>query len=445
MERNTPGESTANPDPQSAEGPAAARGKNLEEIPTPTYAAAFRCIGASCEDTCCRTWNIPVDKKTYEQYKRFPADKLGSLVDQHVAVVEPVTHDNLFAQIQTTPSGHCPFFTAERMCGIQHEYGGQLLSATCSIYPRALNRVQGRLEGSLLLSCPEAARNVLLVPGSTEIAGDLSSGSFRTDNSFPLAGNAPGSIYKPYFAFQPVRALLVDIVKDRSRPMWQRLLLIGSLCKQLNDITGEEQSKTVSALMENYRQMIGASWLRAEMESLPLNCALKLSVIFRLSQDRVQEKTCGTRFIDTYWDFVEGIGSPAGSMPESDVQRYKDAEERYHRPFFERSPFILENYLLNYIYRNLFPFGREGSPSFTSRSIFNEYILMTTQFAWINGLLIGIAGRYKEAFAQEHVVRAIQSHAREIEHNASILTSMLSFMRDNGLDNLPSMAVMLKD
>ena len=431
--------------PQPAQGPTVSREQDIEEVPPPTYAAAFQCIGASCEDTCCRTWNIPVDKKTYEQYQQFPADRLGSLVNQHVSVVEPVTHDNLFAQIQTTPSGFCPFFTTERTCGIQHEYGGQLLSATCSIYPRALNRVHGRLEGSLLLSCPEAARNVLLIPDSTEIAGNLFSGGFRTDNSFPLASNAPGSIYKPYFAFQRVRALLVDIVKDRSRPMWQRLLLIGSLCKQLNEITDEELSQTVPALIHNYRQMIGTSWLRAEMESLPDNCELKLSVIFRLSQDRVQEKTCGTRFVDTFWSFVEGIGSPAGSTPESDVQRYQEAEKRYHRPLFERFPFILENYLLNYIYRNLFPFGREGSPSFTTRPIFDEYILMTTQFAWINGLLIGIAGRYKEAFAREHVVCAIQSHAREIEHNASTLASMLDFMRDNELDNLPSMAVMLRD
>jgi len=132
-------------------------------------------------------------------------------------------------------------------------------------------------------------------------------------------------------------------------------------------------------------------------------------------------------------------------MPGDDIQRYREAEERYHRPFFEQRPFILENYLLNYMFRYLFPFGREGSDRFTARSIFDEYILMTTQFAWINGLLIGIAGQCKETFAEEHVVRAIQSYSREVDHDASILASIIDFMRGHGLDNLQGMAVMLKN
>jgi lysine-N-methylase len=433
-------------DPGPRSGPPTTSGQDLEGMPPPpTYAAGFRCIGASCEDTCCGTWNIPLDKKTYEQYRRFPFEKLGSLVAQYVSIAAPGTHENLFAQINTTPSGSCPFFTSERMCGIQHDYGGQFLSATCSLYPRVLNLVSGVLEGSLTLSCPEAARNVLLVPDSTQIAGDLLSGNFRTDNYFSLTGNGSGSIYKPYSAFHIVRAWLIDMVKDRSRPMWQRLLLIGSLCKQLSEITTAKEGDIVPAILSDYRQILGTKWGQVEMENMPSSCELKLRVIFRLTDERVREKTCGSRFVDTYWNFVEGIGSPAGSMPGDDIQRYLEAEERYHRPFFEQRPFILENYLLNYMFSNLFPFGREGSVRFTPRSIFDEYILMTTQFAWINGLLIGIAGRYKEAFAEEHVVRAIQSYSREVDHDVSIPASIIEFMRSNGLDNLQGMAVMLKN
>jgi len=44
----------------------------------PTYAGLFRCIGPVCEDTCCGGWDIPVDKITYQKYRTFPAEKLGS-------------------------------------------------------------------------------------------------------------------------------------------------------------------------------------------------------------------------------------------------------------------------------------------------------------------------------------------------------------------------------
>src|SRR5258708_6273561 len=89
-------------DPGPRSGPPTTSGQDLEGMPPPpTYAAGFRCIGASCEDTCCGTWNIPLDKKTYEQYRRFPFEKLGSLVAQYVSIAAPGTHENLFAQINT--------------------------------------------------------------------------------------------------------------------------------------------------------------------------------------------------------------------------------------------------------------------------------------------------------------------------------------------------------
>jgi hypothetical protein len=71
------------------------------------------------------------------------------------------------------------------------------LSATCSIYPRSLSVVAVRLEGFLSLSCPEAARNVLLIPDFMHRVSDLYSGDFRTDNCYRLAGNRDESNAKP--------------------------------------------------------------------------------------------------------------------------------------------------------------------------------------------------------------------------------------------------------
>ena len=132
-------------------------------------------------------------------------------------------------------------------------------------------------------------------------------------------------------------------------------------------------------------------------------------------------------------------------MPGDDIERFQHAEENYHRPFLERSPFILENYLLNYIVQNLFPFGREGSAQFIPRSMFEEWILMTTQFAWINALLIGISGHYKEYFAEEHVVSTIQSFTRAVEHYPAVLNSIIEYMKLRKLNTFQGMAIMLKN
>jgi lysine-N-methylase len=412
-----------------------------ERAVPPTYAGAFQCIGAQCEDSCCHNWDIPLDKKTYEQYQRFPEEKLGSLVRRYVIVAAPVIHDNLFASIEATASGSCPFYTSDRLCSIQKEYGPQLLSSTCSIYPRVLNVVEGELEGSLMLSCPEAARNILLVPNSLQTEANLLSGGFRTDNRFHLASNANGLAYKPYGAFHEVRACVIALVKDRSKPMWLRLLRIGSLCKELSEISNELESERVPAILSEYLPTGGK---QLEVDQMPGDCELNLKVVFKLADERVQKKTCGSRFLDTYWNFVEGIGSDSGEMPGDDVLRFQQAEANYCGPFFESRPYILENYLLNYIFNNLFPFGRVGSNDFKPRSIFDEYLLMATQFAMIRGLLTGIAGHYKEEFSEAHVVKTIQSYAREVDHKPSVVASIVAFVHTNGLANLQGMAALLR-
>ncbi|WP_221312804.1 flagellin lysine-N-methylase [Granulicella aggregans] len=411
----------------------------------PTYAGAFKCIGASCEDDCCHTWTIPLDKNTYRLYQNFPVEKLGSVVAEYVSVKTAETHDNLFAQITRNDSGACPFYTSGRLCGIQEEYGPQLLSATCSIYPRVLNLVDSRLEGSLSLSCPQAARDVLLVPHSTQVVSDLLSGAFRTDNYFTLTSNEASYGHKPYSAFHDVRRCMIALVTDRSRPVWERLLLIGSLCKQLDEIPTDGALSKVFAILVDYHRVVGTERGCSETENLPTDLALKLRVLFKFVSERAQDKTCGTRFLDTYWDFVEGIGSSEGAKPGEDVERMRHAEEFYHRPFFEARPYIFENYLLNHMFKTLFPFGRARSADFVARSIFDEYILMATQFAIINGLLIGIAGHFKEGFSEEHVVKTIQSFARELDHDPTALDSMIEFMQKTNLGNLVGISILLKN
>jgi lysine-N-methylase len=115
----------------------------------PRYGEGFRCIGAACEDTCCHGWGIPVDRTTYEKYQAFPEGDLRSLVTQHVALNTVDASDTLYARINLTPSRDCPFLATNRLCKVQKEYGSGFLSATCSIYPRVLNRVDGELEVSL--------------------------------------------------------------------------------------------------------------------------------------------------------------------------------------------------------------------------------------------------------------------------------------------------------
>ena len=81
-----------------------------------------------------------------------------------------------------------------------------------------------------MMSCPEVARKILLAPQSTRVPGDLAGANFRKDICYGLSGSERGGSYKPVRWFREIRDWSIAMIEDRTRPMWQRLMMIGSLC-----------------------------------------------------------------------------------------------------------------------------------------------------------------------------------------------------------------------
>ena len=405
------------------------------KINRPSYAANFECIGPHCEDTCCVGWDIPLDRETYQRYLQFPPEPLGKTVQQYVQIETASSSERMYAYIKRTED-RCAFLDADQLCGVQKNYGGDLLSATCSIYPRVLNEVDDVFEGSLMMSCPEAARKILLVPGSTQVAGDLAGANFRKDILYGLSGTEKQNKYKPAPWYREIRDWAIAMIEDRTRPLWQRLLMIGSLCARLSAIENEQQAQVVPGLLEDYRKTLGTTWGVEEMNRLTGPPEARVRLITRLTELVIWELDCRERFRWTYSDFKEGI--------QNDVSQFLEADTKYFQPFFDKYPFILENFLINYIYKNLFPFGRVGSFGFVERSIFEEFLVMAIQFGWIEGLLVGVAGKYKEGFGADQVIKAIQSISREVEHAQPVLTAMLDLLKNYQMDSLHGMAILLR-
>ena len=418
------------------------RDEASETLAQPSYAGLFKCIGPKCEDTCCSGWDIPLDKITYQRYRQFPTEKLGSLVSHFVSQDPEATHTNAYAFIQQTDSGKCPFFGEDRLCGIQKEYGPGLLSTTCSLYPRSLSRVNDQLEGTLSLSCPEAARLVLLSPSLSRLESNLHSGEFRTDSVYSLASDM-GNHRRPAAHFLAVRSLLIEVIRDRSRPIWQNLVMVASFCKRLDEAITGLKHETIPALVEQYRMALGQGPYD-ELESLPRDLKRRIELVIALSSEQSSKRDSGQRFRDAFWDFVEGIGSAHSAAPDEDLERFRIAERDYYRPLLDAHPFLVENYLVNHMLQHLFPYGRAGSPRFIARSAFDECLLLAIQFFWVTSLLIGVAGRHKGTFSTEHVVSTVQSFTRAVEHIPQIHEDALAAVRRRGLDDLSGISILLR-
>lgn len=129
---------------------------------TPRFVQHFQCIGDRCEDNCCHSWTITIDKQTFRNYERHPDPAVKSLSKLHIRKVKE--SNERWGEIKLDEQGACPFLDENRLCQIHSKAGPEALSHTCKTYPRAQTRIGNQLKKSLMLSCPEVCRQLLLDP-----------------------------------------------------------------------------------------------------------------------------------------------------------------------------------------------------------------------------------------------------------------------------------------
>lgn len=388
--------------------------------------------------------SVLLDRRTYEKYQAFPEGELRILGQQYVVRNTENPTETLYGRIDLNAAHDCPFLSTGRLCTIQNQLGVTALSPTCSIYPRALNQVHDEIEVSLHLSCPEAARQVLLDPEfSSRVAGE-DAPWFHSDQFSGLASNGEGLIHKPYGYFHQVRQSVIMLLRDRARPLWQRLFLLGMLSKQLAEIVAPQQDAAAPAMLVHYEELVATHGLKQELDSLDSHPGVQLNTVLQLSDLRLRAGAAEGRFRECVMEALDGLGhSPHAPAPDYSG-RYLQAEQQYFRPLMDQHPCLLENYLLNYVYRTLFPFGRETSAHITPLDIYSDYLLLAAQFSIVQGLLIGLAGLYREQFGVDHVVKLVQAFSKAVEHNPGFLAQIGEFLRTHNLANPQGMVILLK-
>ena len=406
------------------------------------YAESFRCIGSACEDTCCQGWGVPIDQAAYEKYQHLPDGQLRTRIDANLLVMPEGAKPANFAKIRMDGENQCPLLTNDHLCLIQLELGTEYLSHSCATYPRIIHTIGKIQEMALTLSCPEAARLVLLTP-ELFVREPLES-DLVPNEATAGAPAAPGaSSLLPWF--WPIRRVVLALVGNRVYPLWQRLFLLGVFCRRLDSISRGELARSVPAFLGDFQAAVTSGSLRPAMEALPLDRAAQLDVVLRLAGILLHRSNVRPRFVECVQAFTTGIGNGPGATLESLTEDYAQAHDRYFAPFFDQHPYILENYLANTIIRCRFPFGKEETQAGELPSMAREYALLTAQFALVKGFLIGVAGCHGEAFAAEHVVHTVQAISKHFEHHPKFLNLAYELLMESQMDGARGLAILLRN
>jgi lysine-N-methylase len=406
------------------------------------YAQNYRCIGSDCEDTCCQGWSVPIDQAACEKYQNLPASPLRTLIDVSILRIKEDAKPATFAILRMNDANQCPLLTAERLCRIQVELREDYLSHACATYPRIVNSIAGIEETALALSCPEAARLVLLTPElltpSPFAAPDPPNSAFNAASAL----NIPPSLLR---WFWPIRQLVLALVRNRAYPLWQRLFLMGIFCRRLDMIVSGELQRSVPAFLADFEATIASGAQVTAMEGLPIDRAAQLDVVLRLAGMMLHRSNVRPRFVECVQAFTAGIGNGPGATLESLADRSAQAHDRYYAPFFAQHPHILENYLINTILRLRFPFGKEDAQAGETFSMARECALLTAQFAMLKGILIGVAGFHREAFSAEQVVHTVQATSKHFEHHPEFLNLAYELLVESRMDGARGMAILLRN
>jgi len=120
-----------------------------KEIKTDYY-DTFTCSADKCSFTCCQEWKIAVDDDTYIKWNRLSLTKQNNkYLDQYVKQKDGTRVIALNEQKQ------CPFLNEQQLCNLVLNFGDEVLSETCAIFPRQIHEFADRKEYSLVSCCPE--------------------------------------------------------------------------------------------------------------------------------------------------------------------------------------------------------------------------------------------------------------------------------------------------
>lgn len=398
--------------------------KNNIKMTYPSYLKDFKCIGGKCESSCCGGWEIYIDKNVFELYKQIENEEMKKYINENIFVRDKCKNINVdYGQIKFKQNEICPFLNEEKYCSIQLNFGEEYLSNVCANFPRVVNKINDCFEISLDVSCIEAAKILLL----------KEEGIIFFENDYALSKhiltfdiNTKDKLfeYTNIKYIKEIRNICISLIKNRKYELSERLYMLGSFL----ELTRKELCYNYDAFL-NFANNYNLDSFSGEFQRDKLNYLLQLSFYKDILKKLNPEKN----YIDNYFRKIIQETKIALRFNEKESliensELYLKAYNKCEKIFFHEYSYIFENYLVNHIFKELFPFS-------DSDIIINDLILLLFRYSFIRVVLIG-QYIYKKELSKENIVRVIQVFSKEIEHNEEYLKEIVKHIKENELDNM---------
>lgn len=392
----------------------------MSKIIEPDYMSDFACIGGDCEDTCCAGWKVIVDKKTYQKYRKVKDPVMRKTLADVVKRDRKSTSDGSYAKIVLDDTGMCPLTDDKGLCTVHKELGESYLCNTCATYPRIFADVGGTIEKTLTLSCPEATRVVLNRPeGIGFVEGE--------EAITALINNGISLDKYPYF--WDLRIFIVQLLQDRRQSIEMRLIVLGLFLQKVETIPVQDYPAYLPNIMQEYSERLGnENYIEALLKIEPRR-DFQLDLVHSLTIHHLENFT-GEKYLQLVKQVVDGL-----NLDEKNIIKYEEAYSKYYEPFMQNHSYILENYLVNMIFKNLIPYDKV--------TFSESYMMIVIHVMLVKVHMIGLAS-YKKEMTVDDVLFCIQQIGRAVEHNSMYVDSLREEMLDAKYTTMGHMFSLLK-
>lgn len=402
------------------------------QILLPQYVESFKCIGGRCEDTCCAGWCVNIDEKTYKKYKRVSDYEMKKKIGKNIIRVRSNISVKRAAKMKMI-NNQCSFLTDEKLCEIQQKLGSEYLCDICSMYPRMGNMINGIYEQYLTLSCPEAARLILI--NSNLMTFDV----VKQSNSSIEKMHIKYNIYTDKMIgwrkyIWEIRAVVIEILQVRKLTIEDRLLIIGLLCNKLDQYKDEE--KKVLEVIEEYRYNINNDMYTGVFDNVPKLLEMQVKLCNEIIALRVNGAVITERYNECLEEMIEGLKLRENLEWEGWTKVYDEAYQAYYKPYMNEHEYMMENYLVNYIFGKVFPILKE--------CILDNYVEFIIHYVIMKMHLIGVGAKH-QGLSEELVIRVFQSVSKTFEHNKQYFRDLMGLIVENKYNELAYMTILIKN
>lgn len=288
----------------------------------PEYFGKFKCDGVNCRNNCCkRGWQVSIDQTTYEKYFQLGCREIIEQIIFHPQLdTYLIKHDE---------KGTCPFLNKKNLCSIQIKHGEDYLSTICRTYPRVSFNFGEFIEQSLDLSCPIAAEMILFNRERLVFELFQTESRFQGFNSLKIPEK-----FIPYMI--EIQIAQISILQERELTINQRLIVLGFFLDKLEEISAREINQgALTRLIAIYESKKFLS------DQIPL-------MLGRIKFDSKKF----SRIVIKLFSTLHKVANVA-CISES----FGDARREFQR----KHATLLENYLVNEMFLNCYPWRFTGS------------------------------------------------------------------------------------